>query len=378
MLPITGYFSVNWGDGRSDSNITTHVYVSPGVYTINVTNTNETSFSFNNGGDKLKIINITHWGDLNIGNYNPYIRAYSGTLGCSSDICPPGSPPDAECGGCYGVFRYTASSCGTFYGCSNMNFIGSDSLNLTGLTSLDFMFYNATSFNGNITGWDTSSVITMNNMFGWASSFNQPIGNWNTSRVVDMYSTFGYASSFNQPIGNWNTRSVVMMNGMFAGAPAFNQNLSGWDTRKAIFMTGVFSGASAFNGNVSGWNTSSVSSIDWMFANAHSFNQPIGGWDMGKVWTMKYMFANASAFNQPIGKWNTKSVTDMRGMFSGVTLSTTNYDALLNGWASHSVQSGVTFDGGKSRYSSASVTARNTTLIANNGWTITDGGYTGS
>lgn len=42
------------------------------------------------------------------------------------------------------------------------------------------------SFTADISGWNTSSVTTMNSMFYSATSFNQPIGGWNTSSVIDM------------------------------------------------------------------------------------------------------------------------------------------------------------------------------------------------
>ena len=59
VLPITGNYVVSWGDGTySISPTTTHTYGSGGIYTINIisnANNGITGFSFNNGGDKLKI-----------------------------------------------------------------------------------------------------------------------------------------------------------------------------------------------------------------------------------------------------------------------------------------------------------------------------------
>jgi len=64
----------------------------------------------------------------------------------------------------------------------------------------------------------------------------------------------------------------------------------------------------------------------------------------------------------------------MGEMFTGVTLSTTNYDALLIGWGGQTAQSGVNFAGGNSAYSSnAAATARRSLTDAPKSWIITDG-----
>jgi len=66
-------------------------------------------------------------------------------------------------------------------------------------------------------------------------------------------------------------------------------------------------------------------------------------------------------------------VTRMGNMFTNVTLSLSNYDALLLGWSAQSLQRDVTFDGGNSQYSFSSQAARDTLTDAF-GWTVTDGG----
>ena len=69
----------------------------------------------------------------------------------------------------------------------------------------------ASSFNQDISKWDTSNVNTMLNMFYGASAFNQDISQWKTSKVTGMAGTFRNASSFNQDISQWDTSAVTDM-----------------------------------------------------------------------------------------------------------------------------------------------------------------------
>ena len=183
------------------------------------------------------------------------------------------------------------------------------------VTRMYLMFYGAPLFNQNIGNWDTSNVSTTSNMFMGAASFNQNIGNWNTSNVTDMRNMFASASSFNQNIGNWNTSNVTDMRNMFASATSFNQNIGNWDISKVTNISGMFNGASSFNQNIGNWNTSNVTRMENTLRLASSFNQNIGNWDTSSVTSMEGLFLKASSFNQNIGNWNTSNVTLMTGMF---------------------------------------------------------------
>ncbi|NHJ23051.1 MAG: BspA family leucine-rich repeat surface protein, partial [Candidatus Lokiarchaeota archaeon] len=124
---------------------------------------------------------------------------------------------------------------------------------------------------------------------------------------------------------------------------------------------------------IGSWDVSSVNSMYYMFSGASSFNQPIGSWDVSSVSDMNGMFSHASSFNQPIGSWDVSSVSNMWLMFEEITLSTPNYDNLLLGWSQLTLQTGVFFHAGFSKYSSAAANARQE-IITNFAWTITDGG----
>ncbi|MBT4413131.1 MAG: BspA family leucine-rich repeat surface protein, partial [Polaribacter sp.] len=60
-----------------------------------------------------------------------------------------------------------------------------------------------------ISNWDVSSVIDMNNMFFGSDNFNQDISNWDVSSVIDMNNMFFGSDNFNQDISNWDVSNVT-------------------------------------------------------------------------------------------------------------------------------------------------------------------------
>jgi surface protein len=99
-----------------------------------------------------------------------------------------------------------------------------------GLTDLSYAFYNASSLTVVPTSLPTTSTVTrMNAMFYDATSFNQDISGWNISAVEIIAGIFQGAIAFNQDISNWNTSSVISMANIFKGATSFNQDIGKWD-----------------------------------------------------------------------------------------------------------------------------------------------------
>lgn len=124
------------------------------------------------------------------------------------------------------------------------------------------MFLVANNFNGNISSWNVSNVVNMNNMFAGATLLNQNIGSWDVSSVINMSSMFNGATQFNQPIGSWNVSNVTNMDSMFRLANSFNQNIGSWNvtgvTNFSLFMFGkTFTNYSTINLDAiyNGWSS---------------------------------------------------------------------------------------------------------------------------
>ena len=223
---------------------------------------------------------------------------------------------------------------------------------------------NTTTFNKNLSAWNTAAAVNMSNMFNGCSIFNTSLAtnntnNWNVSSVVNMEGMFQGAAAFNQPIGNWTTSDLTNLNNTFKDAVQFNQNIgngSNWTTVGVTNMAGTFSrttdssdaayvaATSAFNQDISTWHTSNVENMSNMFHGATGFNRTINTntgssyWVTEKVITMASMFEGAVIFNKTCEQWDTTNVASMENMFKGARV----YNQRMNIW---NVTKVATFEG---------------------------------
>ena len=260
-------FVVDWGDGSSDTisawndPATLHTYAIAGTYDVSITGIFD-SLYFSFGSDSLKILDVKSWGSYQ-----------------------------------------WASMDSAFEECRNLNVSATDAPNLTRITSLARMFYNARSLNGDFSNWDTSNITDMSEMFYYAIVFNQNIGSWNTSKVTSMRSLFDGANAFNQDISNWDTSNVEDMSCIFCSCYTFNQPIGNWNTSKVKYMDYMFFENYAFNQPIGSWDTSSAITMQTMFYDASVFNQDISNWDIANVLDVRWMFNKATAFNQDLSSW---------------------------------------------------------------------------
>lgn len=276
-------FTVEWGDGTSstinshNSGLETHTYDSSGTYTIKMYGAIN-GFSFNNSGDRLKLIDIVNWGsDLKMGNTGGY-----------------------------------------FYGCSNLLGTAVDAPDLSQTTSLQNIFRDAAAFNMDIGGWNVTSVTTLENAFWGATTFDQNISSWRVGNVTNLTGTFRQASSYNQPLNDWDVSSVTTMLRMFRGAVSFNQPLSDWNTGNVVSMEAIFENADSFNQDLSAWDTSSNERFSWMFSNNDVFDQDISNWNFEAGTIFQGIFSNANLSTQNYD--NLLIALDAQSVATGITL----------------------------------------------------------
>ncbi|MBV6645266.1 MAG: BspA family leucine-rich repeat surface protein, partial [Cyclobacteriaceae bacterium] len=426
-------YTVDWGDGSSDAGVTgdiTHTYDSAGIYTISISG-DFPGIAFINAKDKLKILSIEQWGDIVWSDLTGAFWGCENLVINATDV-----PDLSRITSLISLFRGAHALIGDLSGwdisnVTNLDFAfqnarafnsdlsGWDVSNVTtmrslfqnafvfnqpigswdvsNVTDMSNMFTQAGAFNQNINSWDVSKVTTMHSMFRLAYDFNQPLDNWDVSQVTTMSFMFDVATVFNQDISGWDVSSVTRMNSTFKNADAFNQDISGWDVGQVTEMSNMFAGSALFNVDIGSWDMSSVVSTSVMFADAEAFDQDISSWDVSNVTNMDRMFLRSQVFNQDIGAWNVGSVTNMANMFDRATLfdqdlstwdvsqvttmvemfdesslSTTNYDKILEGWSQLTLQSDVAFGAEGTSYCYGA-SARQS-IIDSFSWTITDGG----
>jgi surface protein len=76
-----------------------------------------------------------------------------------------------------------------------------------------------------------SNITDMNNMFYLASTFNKDISGWNVSMVTNMSYMFYQATAFNQDLSQWCVRKIT------AKPNDFDTQATSWKLPKPVWGT---------------------------------------------------------------------------------------------------------------------------------------------
>lgn len=400
VLPTTGSgynATVEWGDGNEEvisgtpGNVT-HVYDSPGTYTITIVENAAGGFPriyFANGGDKAKLSKIEQWGEIKWTSMDTAFR------GCTNVVCEALDAPDLSgATSCYRMFQ-TCNSLTTIavtWDVSTITNMGNMFKACSSLESLDVSGWDTSNvttmaemFSGCVdlltldldTSWDTSSLELAGLLFGGCASLDSiDVSGWDVSLVTDMASMFeGCTSLAPLDVSNWTPIASLSMDSMFAACAALTTlDVSDWDVGTVTTMASMFDGCVLLETlDVSTWDVGEVTDLNRMFKGcAELITLDVSGWDTADVTDMSYTFKNCTILNVDVSAFDITSLTDATELMYGSAFNQTNYDALLPAWEAYAT-SNVVFHAGTAEYGAGSPTTARAALVGRS-WTITDGG----
>jgi len=163
---------IDWGDGFVETVTTAgphvHDYGVDGIYTVSVSGSVEAYNSLHNGGalsEHAKLVSVDNWGQVG------FTSLYS-----------------------------------AFWHCSNLISVPSTSEGIEAVTDMGGMFIGASSFNHDISNWDTFNVINMEGMFVGAESFNQDLSGWCVVKIPsEPLRFYGLATNWTLARPVWGT-----------------------------------------------------------------------------------------------------------------------------------------------------------------------------
>lgn len=209
---------------------------------------------------------------------------------------------------------------------------GSDAAKIYANPDSSYMF---SSFSGiysaDLSGIDTSEVISMKGMFKGASQLNPiDISRFDTRKVQDMSEMFSEMRALTRSsakidlnLSNFNTANVVNMKGMFKDSSKFtNINMSSFNTSRVTDMSEMFHTATSLTTiSLSSFDFQNVTDMNSMFFQLPNLQTVITSrFNTGKVTNFKNMFWNAAITSLNTAGFETQSAVNMSGMFYGTRI----------------------------------------------------------
>lgn len=342
--------TVDWGDGSSDAIVTTnapgaaaftHTYATAGTYTIRVSGTFP-AIRMKDSTTSTSLISVENLG----------------VVGWAAD----------------GLLR-------GFESCSNMTSFTAGNTDTSAVTTIYRMFRNNTSITSiNMRGMNTSLVTDMGGTFQDCNALTSlNLTGVETGNVTDFVQTFQDCRALTSlDVSGFDTSSALSMNSMFSQCGVLTSlDVSGFDTSSVGNMTSMFSQCTDLTSlDVSGFDTSSVTNMSLMFNGTSSLTSlNVSGFDTSSVTNFRRMFRQTAVNDVRCDLFDISAATDLSDFLQNSTLTTARYDAVLSAWDGQTVNSGLSVHFGNSQFTSGGAAeAARTSLINNDGWTISDGG----
>lgn len=330
IMPVTGVARIDWGDGtvtlyEGDVQDKTHTYTTTETVTAEVSIIVGSFKSDNTGLFITALVNLKEWGDNEFRGLN-------------------------------------------FYGCSNMVITATDVPNLSKLSNLLNLFINCTSLTvvPNINLWEVGHITNFNSAFRSCTQLTMDLSDWDMSSVTGggMYRMFYNAQSFNSDLSGWVISGITNLEQTFENCYLFDSDLSGFDVSLVTTFQSTFHSASIFNGNIDNWNVIRGATFQAMFKAANLFNRNIGAWTFrtDTAINMSSMLW-CDAFNQDISGWDVSRVNN----FALFLFSNPVFDQDLSSWDMTDSVSGMHYSQVNSIHYEAMITAWNLQALSDSG-----------
>ena len=209
---------------------------------------------------------------------------------------------------------------------------GSDATKIYANPDSSYMF---SSFSGiysaDLSGIDTSEVISMKGMFKGASTLSSlDLSRFDTRKVQDMSEMFSEMApgrggfNFALDLSSFNTQNVTNMKGMFRGSTKFTGlNMTNFNTSNVTDMSEMFSRASRLTSlNLSSFDFQNVRDMNNMFSYTQIASLVVSRFNTGNVLNFSHLFDNTPLTSINTTAFETQSATNMSSMFAGVKLAT--------------------------------------------------------
>lgn len=209
---------------------------------------------------------------------------------------------------------------------------GSDATKIYANPDSSYMF---SSFSGiysaDLSGIDTSEVISMKGMFKGASTLSSlDLSRFDTRKVQDMSEMFSEMApgrggfNFALDLSSFNTQNVTNMKGMFRGSTKFTGlNMPNFNTSNVTDMSEMFSRASRLTSlNLSSFDFQNVRDMNNMFSYTQIASLVVSRFNTGNVLNFSHLFDNTPLTSINTTAFETQSATNMSSMFAGVKLTT--------------------------------------------------------
>lgn len=199
-------------------------------------------------------------------------------------------------------------------------------LDLSNVTSMEYMFYGSLSLTSVKLGGASSNLTNMKGMFYYSNKLESvTFTNFDTSNVTDMSEMFEQCKALISPsVAGLDTSSVTTMYRMYYGCEkltSFDVTGTSFSTARVTDFKEMFRRSGITSVNTSLFNTANATDLSCMFAECKDLTSlDLSGFVTTNVTKLGGMFMDATKLaSVDLSSFNTAKVTEMGSMFKGCT-----------------------------------------------------------